>query len=94
MAAHGGGGVLRRGATLTHSMPLLYATGAGSSDGYSLHTLDHGSGVLRLDLEHRWDDPSPPQPLLRADELICDPTAGWLCSQVKTPAVAAAAAAG
>jgi hypothetical protein len=75
-------------AAATHREPsvllavLPCCTAAGTAEGYELHTLDHGSGALRLDLAHRWDDLSPPQPLLPEDELICDPSAGWLCSKV------------
>ena len=56
-------------------------TAAGTAEGYELYTMDHDSGALRLDLAHRWDDPSAPQPVVPEDELICDPSAGWLCSQ-------------
>jgi hypothetical protein len=55
---------------------------AGTAEGYELYTVDHDSGALRLDLRHRWDDASPPQPLTPQEELICDPAAGWLCSKV------------
>ncbi len=34
---------------------------AGTQEGYELYTVDHESGSLRLDLAHRWDDPSAPQ---------------------------------
>lgn len=36
---------------------------AGDAEGYRLYTLDHGSGSLRLDLQHRWDDPGRPRPI-------------------------------
>lgn len=55
---------------------------AGDAEGYRLYTMDHETGALRLDLEHSWADPSGPRPLTPPDELICDPSAGWLCSQV------------
>lgn len=55
----------------------------GTAEGYELYTMDHDTGALRLDLAHRWDDPSAPHPLLPEEELICDPSAGWLCSQVE-----------
>lgn len=90
---------------------------AGDGDGFQLYTMDHDTGDLRLDLAHRWDDPSPPQvgpgsraigvrwappnarssrprarsppalaflpqPITPEEELICDPSAGWLCSKV------------
>ncbi len=47
-----------------------------------MYTMDHASGALRLDLEHRWDDPAPPRPITPEDELICDPNSGWLCSRI------------
>ena len=72
--------------TIDHSTqgPLLAATSppAGTREGYELFTMDHDTGTLRLDLAHRWDDPSPPAPLLPENELICDPAAGWLCCPV------------
>ncbi|MEW5302229.1 MAG: hypothetical protein WDW36_005031 [Sanguina aurantia] len=52
----------------------------GGKEGFQLYTMDHGSGNLRLDLEHRWDDSSSPTPLPIAEELLCDPSGGWLCS--------------
>lgn len=52
----------------------------GGKDGFQLYTMDHGSGTLRMDLEHRWDDASSPVPFKLAEELLCDPSGGWLCS--------------
>ncbi|EFJ48704.1 hypothetical protein VOLCADRAFT_104564 [Volvox carteri f. nagariensis] len=54
----------------------------GGPDGYRLFTVDHDSGALRLDMEARWDEQSPPIPVVPEDELLCDPDAGWLCSQM------------
>ena len=133
------------------------ASPPGDAEGYRLYTMDHESGELRLDLQHRWDDASAPQarpsaclgrsaaslpcgacayalasashpraarqptaalsaetavsaphtaplacplalqPITPEEELICDPSAGWLCSKVDCSlgcAAAAAAAAG
>lgn len=54
----------------------------GSEEGYEMFTMDHDSGEMRLDLAHRWDDAGPPKPVVPLAELICDPSAGWLCSKV------------
>lgn len=52
--------------------------------GYQLYTVDHGdAGRLRLDLAHSWDSSEAPSPLLPGHDLIADPNAGWLCSQLE-----------
>lgn len=50
--------------------------------GYRLFTCDHDTGGLRLDLAHGWADVAAPAPIIAEDEVICDPAAGWLCSQL------------
>lgn len=55
---------------------------AGDSEGYRLYTMDHDTGSLRLDLAHAWADPARPSPVTPEEELICDPSSGWLCSRV------------
>ena len=47
-----------------------------------MYTVDHDAGSLRLDLKGEWNDPGPPQYLVPEDELLCDPSSGWLCSEV------------
>jgi 3',5'-cyclic AMP phosphodiesterase CpdA len=56
-----------------------------TSQGYELYTVDHtDGGRKRLDLKHRWEDVStPPVVCTPAEELLCDPDAGWLCSRVE-----------
>ena len=54
----------------------------GGPDGYSLYTVDHEDGTLRLDMSARWEERGAPVPSIPEDELICDPSAGWLCSQL------------
>lgn len=55
-----------------------------SQGGYELYTVDHtDGGRTRLDLKHAWADVStPPVVCTPAEELLCDPDAGWLCSRV------------
>jgi len=54
---------------------------SSTRDGYQLYTMDHDDGTLRLDLEAGWSASDVPVPVpLSEDELLCDPTAGWLCS--------------
>lgn len=53
-------------------------------DGYQLYTVDHGdAGRLRLDLQHSWNSQDAPSPILPGHDLIADPNAGWLCSQLE-----------
>lgn len=54
----------------------------GTSDGYEVYTVDHDAASLRLDLKGRWDDTAPPENLTPENELLCDPSSGWLCSEV------------
>ncbi|GLC68750.1 hypothetical protein PLESTF_000732800 [Pleodorina starrii] len=54
----------------------------GGPEGYQLFTVDHDGGALRLDMEAKWDEQAPPVPVVPEDELLCDPDAGWLCSQM------------
>ncbi|KAG2491261.1 hypothetical protein HYH03_010467 [Edaphochlamys debaryana] len=54
----------------------------GTPSGYELFTVDHDTGATRLDLAADWADTAPPVPVTPADELLCDPSAGWLCSQM------------
>lgn len=44
--------------------------------------MDHDTGSKRLDLHQAWADTAPPVPVTPADDLVCDPDAGWLCSQL------------
>jgi hypothetical protein len=44
--------------------------------------VDHESGERRLDLQHAWDNQATPAPITPLDELVCDPDAGWLCSEL------------
>jgi len=51
--------------------------------GYRLYTLDHETARLRLDASHSWSDSAAPLVQLPPDEeLLCDPSAGWLCSKL------------
>lgn len=43
-------------------------------------TIDHEDDTTRVDLQHRWDDPTPPQPQLQEDELICSTES--VCNQL------------
>ncbi|KXZ48613.1 hypothetical protein GPECTOR_26g516 [Gonium pectorale] len=54
----------------------------GDSRGYELLTVDHDTGAARLDMAAEWGDASAPVPVVPEDELLCDPDAGWLCSQI------------
>jgi hypothetical protein len=51
---------------------------------YAVMTVDHDApgSAPRLDLQHAWTDPSPPRPAVVTEELLCDPSSGWLCSRV------------
>jgi hypothetical protein len=52
-------------------------------EGYQLFTVDHeDAGRLRLDLRHTWGNPASPEPVTPEEELVCDPSSGWLCSQL------------
>jgi len=55
---------------------------AGDEDGYELYTVDHGSGEIRLDMRHEYADGLPvPNVLLPEEEILCDPSKGWLCAE-------------
>jgi hypothetical protein len=54
----------------------------GDADGYELYTLDHDTGATRLDLRGGWAPGAAPEYLVPPEELLCDPEAGWLCSEV------------
>ena len=45
---------------------------AGDQQGYKLYTMDHSTGHLRLDLEHKWASSQPPQPVLPPPDQLCD----------------------
>ncbi|KAF5837188.1 Metallo-dependent phosphatase-like protein [Dunaliella salina] len=55
---------------------------SGDAQGFRLHTIDHSSGQVRLDMAHAWDSQDAPQPILHKDKLIPSPSAGWLTSQL------------
>lgn len=60
------------------------------SGGYQLFTVDHNDdGRLRLDLQQDWNCATPPRPVTPDSELICDPSSGWLCSQLDCQVVSA-----
>lgn len=54
----------------------------GNLEGYELLTMDHDTGETRLDLKGSWDATDVPEYLTPEEELLCDPSAGWLCSKV------------
>lgn len=54
----------------------------GDAQGFEVYTIDHDSGERRLDLRGRWADPGPPEYLVPSEDLLCDPSEGWLCSEV------------
>eukprot|EP00890_Picochlorum_soloecismus_P006210 jgi/Picsp_1/6590/NSC_03933-R1_protein len=54
----------------------------GGSDGYEVLTMDHDTGETRLDLKGQWNDTKSPEYLVPEEELLCDPSAGWLCSKI------------
>ena len=54
----------------------------GNSEGFELLTMDHDTGETRLDLKGSWDGTDSPEYLTPEEELLCDPSAGWLCSKV------------
>ena len=45
---------------------------AGDQEGYKLYTMDHNTGSLRLDLEHKWASSQLPQPVLPPPDQLCD----------------------
>jgi Calcineurin-like phosphoesterase len=54
----------------------------GNKDSFEVYTVDHDSNSLRLDLQGRWDDQGPPKYMVPTSELLCDPSSGWLCSEI------------
>lgn len=54
----------------------------GTDEGFELYTMDHDTGTTRLDLKGSWDSKQVPEYLTPDEELLCDPTAGFLCSKV------------
>lgn len=54
----------------------------GTPDGFELYTVDHDGGTARCDLRGNWHGRDPPEILVPTDELLCDPSSGWLCSEV------------
>lgn len=55
----------------------------GNEMGYELYTVDHDDGTARLDLTGQWHAKDTPRYLVPEDDLLCDPSSGWLCSQVE-----------
>lgn len=53
----------------------------GNANGFEVYTVDHDTGTQRLDLRGGWEA-VPPQYMTPEDDLLCDPSSGWLCSQV------------
>ncbi|KAI8474051.1 MAG: Metallo-dependent phosphatase-like protein [Monoraphidium minutum] len=54
-----------------------------TSAGYEVCTVDHvQGGRVRVDLRQAWDALGSPSPITPEDELVCDPTVGWLCSDI------------
>eukprot|EP00898_Chlorokybus_atmophyticus_P003927 jgi/Chlat1/4535/Chrsp29S08895 len=53
--------------------------------GYEVYTLDHDDDAprLRLDLHHEFGSPDPPSPIVPVDELLCDPSKGYLCGRTE-----------
>jgi hypothetical protein len=54
----------------------------GNKDIFEVYTVDHDTNSLRLDLQGRWDDQGPPKYMVPTSELLCDPSSGWLCSEI------------
>lgn len=55
----------------------------GTSEGYQLYTLDHGSGEMFLNVDHRYDDPLPPvHTPPPSEDMVCDPEKGWVCAEL------------
>ncbi|CAG9466893.1 unnamed protein product [Pedinophyceae sp. YPF-701] len=51
-------------------------------EGFRVLTVDHhDDGRTRVDVEHSWSDPSDPVHVLPDDELLCDPSDGFLCGR-------------
>jgi len=54
----------------------------GDEDGFTVLTMDHETGESRVDLKGSWDARDAPQILTPPEELICDVSSGFLCSEV------------
>jgi hypothetical protein len=54
----------------------------GNKDSFEVYTVDHDTNSLRLDLQGRWDDQAPPKYMVPSSDLLCDPSSGWLCSEI------------
>ena len=54
----------------------------GTAEHFEVHTVDHDAGTTRLDLRGKWNDAGPPECLVPPDDFLCDPSSGWLCSEV------------
>lgn len=54
----------------------------GTDEGFELYTMDHDTGTTRLDLKGSWDSEEIPEYLTPDEELLCDPSSGFLCSKV------------
>ncbi len=54
----------------------------GDEDGFTLLTMDHETGESRIDLKGLWDARNAPQILTPPEELICDVSSGFLCSEL------------
>jgi len=54
----------------------------GNKDSFEVYTVDHDTNSLRLDLQGRWDDQGPPKYMVPSSELLCEPSSGWLCSEI------------
>ena len=54
------------------SLPDLKGGTAGDKEGYKLYTMDHSTGSLRLDMEHKWQSSQPPQAVLPPPDQMCD----------------------
>lgn len=60
---------------------------AGDHEGYRLYTMDHSTGSLRLDLEHKWQSSQPPQAVLPPPDQMCDDEVQPLLSATPTYAI-------
>lgn len=54
----------------------------GNDEGFELYTMDHDTGTTRLDLKGSWKSEEMPEYLTPDEELLCDPSSGFLCSKV------------
>ena len=54
----------------------------GDESGFEVLTMDHETGESRVDLKGSWDARDTPRILTPPEELICDISSGFLCSEV------------